>query len=227
MCGRRGCSDLGFWISDCGSWRAGALVGDLKPARWDSIRLPPSAGIDPSAWLTGTVAGCLERRISLFELSHRIGSVENCERAGREYLRRTDRFGTYLADLSKPASWLRVASAGSTVTDMVVAVAMLVLYVAATGVVIWLAGWVWLAALILPFIWAWQSDLGPFRGLMHARRLRRSLNDRRCCDCGYSLEGAVPGIPIGTAGVNVGPRACPECGCAWPLVPPAIEVRDE
>ncbi len=30
-------------------------------------------------------------------------------------------------------------------------------------------------------------------------------------------------LPEHTGGVDVGPRACPECGVPWPLVPPPCE----
>lgn len=63
---------------------------------------------------------------------------------------------------------------------------------------------------ILPFV---MTDDVP-------RQARDRLNIGSCPDCGYSLVGVRPGIPIERAGLDAGPRACPECGCAWPLVPP-------
>ena len=50
----------------------------------------------------------------------------------------------------------------------------------------------------------------------------RSPDDRigafdmsRCPDCDYGLTGVPPAIPIDRAGLNTGPRACPECGCDY------------
>jgi len=51
-------------------------------------------------------------------------------------------------------------------------------------------------------------------------RLRRALRDGECPDCGYSLImtkivfGQTPNLRL------IGPQACPECGSAWPCVPP-------
>lgn len=43
---------------------------------------------------------------------------------------------------------------------------------------------------------------------------------RACPDCGYDLAG-VPSEPnLKAAGITLGPATCPECGVAWPLVPP-------
>ncbi len=49
------------------------------------------------------------------------------------------------------------------------------------------------------------------------------LSLRKCPDCGYALEGLHPSIGmIEGNGVALGPRACPECGARWPLVPGRI-----
>jgi hypothetical protein len=51
----------------------------------------------------------------------------------------------------------------------------------------------------------------------YGKRLRRQLADRlqaaQCCDCGYQLDLGKDGL---------GPKRCLECGCPWPLVPPAL-----
>lgn len=44
---------------------------------------------------------------------------------------------------------------------------------------------------------------------------------RDCPHCTYDLEGCPPGIAVeDNYGLDIGPRACPECGCPWPLIPP-------
>lgn len=49
---------------------------------------------------------------------------------------------------------------------------------------------------------------------------RAQLDVTTCPDCRYGLTGVPPAIPVDRAGLDSGPQACPECGCAWPLVPP-------
>lgn len=49
--------------------------------------------------------------------------------------------------------------------------------------------------------------------------LRRTLRDRCCPDCGYDLVTVKPAFEPSMLHV-IGPRACPECGSPWPLVPP-------
>ncbi len=44
----------------------------------------------------------------------------------------------------------------------------------------------------------------------------------RCPACSYELEGLDHIPPAQVAFVELGPSACPECGVAWPLVPPAL-----
>lgn len=58
------------------------------------------------------------------------------------------------------------------------------------------------------------------------RRLARALDDDRCPKCSYDLRGIGP--PLGLEAkldVRVGPARCPECGCAWPLVPATVIWR--
>lgn len=53
-----------------------------------------------------------------------------------------------------------------------------------------------------------------------ARHLARA---GRCPDCRYDLTGLPDAIPTdSTGGIRTGPRKCPECGAAWPLVPPPV-----
>jgi hypothetical protein len=60
----------------------------------------------------------------------------------------------------------------------------------------------------------------PFLDTVEARARKRL-----CPGCGYDLRGSPPGLPLDRlGGVDVGPRACPECGSVWPLVPPPADV---
>jgi hypothetical protein len=47
-----------------------------------------------------------------------------------------------------------------------------------------------------------------------------AFDESRCPDCAYDLTGVPPAIPRERLGLNSGPRACPECGASWPLLPP-------
>ena len=76
-----------------------------------------------------------------------------------------------------------------------------------------------------------------FRSMMASRRLRRSLIDYKCADCGYDLGGlrhAAETINPPTDDTSIyaaapssdeltpeelGPPACPECGMKWPFIP--------
>jgi hypothetical protein len=49
--------------------------------------------------------------------------------------------------------------------------------------------------------------------------LQRTLRNRCCPDCGYDLVTVKPAFEPSMLHV-IGPRACPECGSPWPLVPP-------
>jgi hypothetical protein len=47
-----------------------------------------------------------------------------------------------------------------------------------------------------------------------------SIELRRCPDCHYSLVDLHPRLAkLPYKGEELGPRACPECGVKWPLVP--------
>jgi hypothetical protein len=49
------------------------------------------------------------------------------------------------------------------------------------------------------------------------------LVKRVCPDCRYDLSALPDGVrPAELSGVKVGPARCPECGGAWPLVPPVV-----
>lgn len=58
-------------------------------------------------------------------------------------------------------------------------------------------------------------------------RLRTTVVSRylagRCMDCGYDLT-AIP--PAAFHAPSLGPEVCPECGCAWPRVPPPTAASD-
>lgn len=46
------------------------------------------------------------------------------------------------------------------------------------------------------------------------------LRRRLCPECDYELSGIHPSIDaLPERGQELGPRACPECGAKWPLVP--------
>jgi hypothetical protein len=64
-------------------------------------------------------------------------------------------------------------------------------------------------------LWRWRP-----RG-----RLFRALSRRHCPDCRYDLRGLEAGLDPAALGRDIGPRACPECGAAWPLLPPPPPVE--
>lgn len=51
-------------------------------------------------------------------------------------------------------------------------------------------------------------------------RLRTSLAEGRCPDCRYPLRETNPAFGKHAPLAAAGPPACPECGTAWPLIPP-------
>jgi hypothetical protein len=65
-------------------------------------------------------------------------------------------------------------------------------------------------------------------GVIKSRQLRKEslarLKTRCCLDCGHGLEGLTGRLLPTAAGgtVATGPERCPECGCAWPMVPPEM-----
>jgi hypothetical protein len=65
-------------------------------------------------------------------------------------------------------------------------------------------------------------------GVIMSRRLRKEslarLKTWCCLDCGHGLEGLHGRLLPTAAGATVatGPERCPECGCAWPMVPPML-----
>ncbi|HYE62545.1 MAG TPA: hypothetical protein VD997_11175 [Phycisphaerales bacterium] len=66
------------------------------------------------------------------------------------------------------------------------------------------------------------SMLAPmWIGQRRMRRMGAAMKGRACPDCAYPLESA-PDAEVRGFGVvtGIGPRACVECGCPWPLVPP-------
>lgn len=76
------------------------------------------------------------------------------------------------------------------------------------------------AALGLVAVVLWGAYLASIWGRSSNRQRPRG---KRCPDCDYNLDGVLPAIePAGSAGVDVGPRFCPECACGWPLVPPPV-----
>jgi hypothetical protein len=56
--------------------------------------------------------------------------------------------------------------------------------------------------------------------LSEQEHLADCLARRICPDCAYPLNSLPPAIDaIPERGLELGPRACPECGVKWPLVP--------
>jgi hypothetical protein len=51
------------------------------------------------------------------------------------------------------------------------------------------------------------------------RRLVDRFARRECSGCAYDLSGSSSPLPA-LDGVGLGPRQCPECGAAWPMIPP-------
>lgn len=63
-----------------------------------------------------------------------------------------------------------------------------------------------------------------FESSRNARRnrVRRQLESTNCRKCGYELANLPSVVSIEKASVDFGPKACPECGEAWPRVPPLL-----
>lgn len=63
-----------------------------------------------------------------------------------------------------------------------------------------------------------------FESSRNARRnrVRRQLESTNCRKCGYELANLPSVVSKETEGVDFGPRVCPECGEAWPRVPPLL-----
>ncbi len=54
-------------------------------------------------------------------------------------------------------------------------------------------------------------------------RINRALRRAKCPQCGYDLRNASDAIRKRSGGlVRPGPRLCPECGLAWPFLPPHL-----
>ncbi len=78
-----------------------------------------------------------------------------------------------------------------------------------------LVGWI----MVLPF----AAVLMPLFVLeWHRRRSERARAERAerptCPGCGYDLSGLADALPREWVVGSSGPRRCPECGEAWPLV---------
>ncbi len=53
------------------------------------------------------------------------------------------------------------------------------------------------------------------------RAIVASTAERSCSECGYDLSGCdTPIPPAALESFWIGPRLCPECGAAWPMLPP-------
>ncbi len=84
------------------------------------------------------------------------------------------------------------------------------------GLLVAPAGLAWIPVFWTYYYVKWQSGMGTIH------RLTRALANGACPDCDYQL--AVRDFEmLRNAGVQLSAcKACPECGSAWPLVPPAI-----
>ncbi len=71
-------------------------------------------------------------------------------------------------------------------------------------------------------MWAHLHPAGAKRKILHSEAPATAIDMTTCPDCGYGLTGVPSAIPTERIGLDVGPSACPECGCAWPLVPPPV-----
>lgn len=193
---------------------------DLKPSRWDTSLFPHSDRFDPTTFTSLPTSSRVERRTQVFEHAHRNREPDWCRVAGEEYTRRAQLFRAYADDVALNVSyraWPGSRSRLPLLSGWGISLTLLI----ASAVVLALfqlggSGW-----LVLPIFLVLPS-LGTWRGWRTSRGFDRALNEDRCCDCGYPLADVPPGLPVDLAGVNVGPRACPECGAAWPLVPAGI-----
>ncbi|MCC6678336.1 MAG: hypothetical protein IT436_14450 [Phycisphaerales bacterium] len=91
-------------------------------------------------------------------------------------------------------------------------------------------------ACMLAFVTAW--GLWLFGGMLvlgvivtgastrtRLRLARHLARAGHCPDCRYDLTGLPDAIPSHSASsIRTGPRLCPECGAAWPLIPPPVPV---
>lgn len=116
---------------------------------------------------------------------------------------------------SRPGLLRRVVSVAVGPVFIVCLVGVLVwaLLSASPGPVLVMCGAMWLAG--VPVVVARE------RRSRARRRCERALLEGLCPDCGYDT-GMFAG-PVSASRV-VGPRHCSECGSAWPMVPPVVEV---
>jgi len=83
-----------------------------------------------------------------------------------------------------------------------------------------LAGLAWIILPVAAVLWVLRRLIVQ-RGLQ--ARLNLALGGRRCPGCRYDLSDSPPGLPPQSLnGQWPGPRRCPECGSAWPLIPPPV-----
>ncbi len=95
-----------------------------------------------------------------------------------------------------------------------------------------------LATLLGTLMWLWIGwevllvlvGIGLLLGyvVQHPKRVANecvlSIQGFRCPDCNYPLNTVLPAFTGPARGC--GPKACPECGSPWPLVPPPVAPGD-
>lgn len=71
------------------------------------------------------------------------------------------------------------------------------------------------------FVFFLSTSFPSLRCDLLLKKARRRAQRGACPDCGYDLCSLPNGIgPSHLGGVHSGPATCPECGAAWPMIPP-------
>lgn len=198
-------------------------------AKWDTMKLPygfNEAYLEPPATVEGERA---RRRVAPYEeyVSH-LGDVGDDERAAMQRAALVRETKRRLAHWNRPGvAPSSLATTPSTISvTRVVAIAVVALIV-------------WIALAYLPSVWiAGLPRWAPYAGIalfgatsilaiLRVGRAQEQLlagaGSGRCVDCGYDLRETRPAIvPNDLDGQWIGPRACPECGAPWPMLPPPV-----
>lgn len=198
-------------------------------AKWDTMKLPygfNEAYIEPPKTVEGERA---RRRVAPFEeylaLAEEDANSEHAQLAlrslSREARRRWSHWRTPSA-MGEVGFVLTVVSFGARGLG-IVGLLVVTLYLFTTSRAVWLGSGSGL--LVLGIVMAIVAVL--IYALVRWRRGRRTpaekLKESICMDCGYSLAETKPAIAAKDLdGLWVGPRACPECGAPWPMLPPPV-----
>jgi hypothetical protein len=203
----------------------------LKPMFWDTVPSRVSR-----LWL-GTAVSTMEfrrrrlrERIAATERLLRSGdfpgamSVEELDAIGKELRDRRERWKRLL-DISEHAT-IPAAPRDSPVTD---ALRSSVRH-APTELVLGL----FLLPLAFFLQWAIAAILGLLLAIAVVRRpnvralATQALTSDECPGCGYPLAELGPGAGLEERlRCRLGPDRCPECGCAWPLLPASMDTGRE